>query len=129
VTEVCSEAPALTPGSPLNLTLRSGTPHRFSASCGAPGGEVVARLTVPARSRVVIRPTASFPSSLYVRRACADPDAEVRCVSAQATHERGFDQVLDAGTYYVFVDAASAASSGAVRLEAEVTPALPERVP
>lgn len=104
---------------PLAVGSTSGTTRRgeseHSGSCGSSESkEVVYTLAVPRRQRVTIDVDPQFDSVLYVRKDdCADKDAEVVCnddVSSggnkRSTSSRGsrIDEVLDPGTYWVFVD-------------------------
>jgi hypothetical protein len=76
-------------------------------SCGSTTSrEMVYRIDVPARERVVIEVNAQFDSVLYVRKDdCQDRDAEVACNDDSGGPKRSrIDEVFDAGTYFIFVD-------------------------
>jgi hypothetical protein len=69
--------------------------------------ELVYRLDLTSRQNVTIDVTTQrFDSVLYVRKGeCADDSAEVACNDDSPNQHRSrIDTVLDAGTYFVFVD-------------------------
>ncbi len=73
---------------------------------GAGAGDVVYRVEVPRRSRVVAHFSAEEGEHVFsLMRACADKSSEIAC-------ERGIDQVLMPGTYFLTVDGATAAAAG-----------------
>lgn len=86
----------------------------YEGSCGTSSAkEVVYRLDVPVRQRVAIEVEPRFDAVLYLRKDCTDPGSEVACnddVQGRAsprsspTRPSKVDEVLDPGTYYVFVD-------------------------
>jgi hypothetical protein len=77
------------------------------ASCAtSTSREIVYRLDIAARQRASIDVDPRFDSVLYVRKDdCTDTEAEVAC-NDDVGHERRshVDEVLEPGTYYVFVD-------------------------
>jgi hypothetical protein len=100
-------------------------------SCGNTGAsELVYRLDLPSRQRVTIDVRAQFDSVLYVRRGdCSDPDAEVACNDdAPGGGRRSrLDEVLEAGTYFVFVDGYGE-EEGAFRMTVQMRPTTGSRV-
>lgn len=107
------EAPSpLGPGITMGTTAHGEA--NFEGSCGTSSAkEIVYRLDVPTRQRVSIEVDPRFDAVLYIRKDCADPGTEVACnddIQGRAT-SRGsnmrpskIDEVLDPGTYFVFVD-------------------------
>jgi hypothetical protein len=105
--------PAGTCESPLPIaagTFEGNTSHGESeneASCASSvSREVVYRLDVGARQRATIDVDPHFDSVLYLRKDdCTDVEAEVAC-NDDVGHERRshIDEVLEPGTYFVFVD-------------------------
>ncbi len=108
----CDDPIILTAGSTMGSTRRGEAEH--SGSCGsAESKEIVHRLDLSRRQRVTIEVDPTFDSVLYVRKdACDDADAEVACnddiasSGRKTSASRGsrIDEVLDPGTYWVFVD-------------------------
>jgi len=104
--------------SPLGPGITTGSTANgeasFEGSCGTSSAkEMVYRLDVPSRQRVSIEVDPRFDAVLYIRKDCADPSTEIGCnddVSGRspsrgnAMRPSKLDEVLDAGTYYVFVD-------------------------
>ena len=99
-------------------------------SCGnSAANELVYRLDLPSRQRVTIDVRAQYDAVLYVRRGeCADPDAEVACNDdAPGGGRRSrVDEVLDPGTYFVFVDGYGE-EEGAFRMTVRMRPAPTSR--
>ncbi len=98
--------------------MEEGTCGNTSAS------ELVYRLDLPSRQRVTIDVRAEYDAVLYVRRGeCADPEAEVACNDdAPGGGRRSrVDEVLDAGTYFVFVDGYGE-EEGAYRMTVQLRP-------
>jgi hypothetical protein len=93
--------------------LRRGE-SKHTARCRiAEGNESVYRFDVVRRQRLTIDVDPTFDSVLYVRKDdCSDEEAEVACNDDAASGGKGgsssrgsrIDEVLDPGTYYVFVD-------------------------
>ena len=108
-----ASGPAGTCESPLPLTAGTfeGNTSRGEseneASCASSASrELVYRLDVAARQRATIDVDPHFDSVLYVRKDdCTDLEAEVAC-NDDVGHERRshVDEVLEPGTYFVFVD-------------------------
>jgi len=124
---VASSSPAQTTGagtceSPLVLSptagvvtgnTRRGESEHAGGCATSDSKELVYRLELPRRQRVTLETEPQFDSVLYVRKDdCGDSDAEVACnddassASGKRSSNRGsrLDEVLDPGTYYVFVD-------------------------
>jgi hypothetical protein len=105
--------PAGTCESPLPITAGTfeGNTSRGEsgneASCAtSTSREIVYRLDIAARQRASIDVDPHFDSVLYVRKDdCSDTEAEVAC-NDDVGHERRshVDEVLEPGTYFVFVD-------------------------
>lgn len=102
---------------PLGPGISTGTTAHgeanFEGTCGTSSAkEIVYRLEVPTRQRVSIEVDPRFDAVLYVRKECSEPESEVACNDDVQTRTSGraamrpsrIDEVLDAGTYYVFVD-------------------------
>ncbi len=94
-------------------TLNASTSHGESENDGSCGSgtarELVYRLEVPARQRVTIDVDPHFDAVIYLRKGeCSDQDAdaEVACNDDDAHHGHSskLDTVLDAGSYFLFVD-------------------------
>ncbi len=107
------EAPLpLSVGTVAGNTRRGESEH--AGGCGnSESKEVVYKLDVARRQRVTIDVDPSFDSVLYLRKDdCEEKDAEVACnddVSSgskrnSSTRGSRIDEVLEPGTYYVFVD-------------------------
>lgn len=104
--------------SPIPLTIgdltgntRRGDAEHAGSCASADSKELIYKLELQRRQRVTIEVNPQqFDSVLYIRKDdCADADAEVACnddMSGSRSSSRGsrLDEVLDAGTYYVFVD-------------------------
>jgi hypothetical protein len=106
-------------------TSRGERDHR--GSCGSTDGhEVVYKLELPQRQRVVLDLDSRFDGVLYVRREdCAEEGAEVACNDdapngrGSSTQNSRVDEVFEAGTYYVFVDA-SGSEGGTFHLKVQM---------
>ncbi len=122
--------------SPIPLVagaLNASTAHGESeheGSCASSGSrELIYKLDLPSRQRVTIEVDPRFDAVLYVRKDdCADAEAEVAC-NDDVGHQRKsrVDEVLDPGTYYVFVDG-YASESGAFHMTVALadTPTIAE---
>src|SRR4029077_6587528 len=102
-------------------TYAGNTSHGDSdneGSCASSSSrELVYKLDLASRQRVTIDVDPHFDAVLYVRKDdCGDPEAEVAC-NDDAGHQRKskVDEVLEAGTYFVFVDGYSS-DSGAFKM-------------
>jgi hypothetical protein len=106
-------APKGTCDSPLPLTAglydgstSHGEMENESSCASSSSREIVYRLDLATRQRVTLDVDPHFDSVLYVRKDdCSDVEAEVAC-NDDVGHERRskVDDVLDPGTYFVFVD-------------------------
>jgi hypothetical protein len=100
------EAPIpITAGTYTGSTSR-GESENEATCASSTSHEIVYRLDVAARQRVTLDVDPRFDSVLYVRKDdCAEAEAEVAC-NDDVGHERRsrIDEVLDPGTYFVFVD-------------------------
>jgi hypothetical protein len=107
---------------PLTAGVTTGnTSHGESdneGSCASSSShELVYKLDLASRQRVTIEVDPHFDAVLYVRKDdCADADSEVAC-NDDAGHQRKskVDEVLEAGTYFVFVDGYSS-DAGAFKM-------------
>ncbi len=133
------EAPLpLSAGDFTGSTLRGehqNEPKGVAGCSKGTGPEMVYRLDLTAREKVTIavETPETFDSVLYVRSAdCSDSDAEVACNDDAPTpgtnetnrqHSR-IEQVLDAGTYFVFVDGYSGAA-GSFKMHVELADVPP----
>jgi hypothetical protein len=106
-------------------TSRGERDHR--GSCGSTDGhEVIYKLEVPQRQRVVLDLDSRFDGVLYVRRDdCAEDGSEVACNDdapngrGSSTQNSRIDEVFEPGTYYVFVDA-SGSEGGTFHLKVQM---------
>ncbi len=109
----CENPIALGPGV-TNGTTAHGEAN-FEGTCGTSSAkEVVYRMEIPTRQRVSIEVDPRFDAVLYIRKECGEPSSEVACnddVQGRSSSGRSsnmrpskVDEVLDAGTYFVFVD-------------------------
>jgi len=132
--DTCADAVPLTPGTPVEgNTLQA---HDDLASpCGAAqeGYDVVYRLEVPNRARVKLwfeQSDLGQQGTLTVLRDCAQiANAREQCRAGALGEQTGFDQILDAGTYFVVVDSATPRAFGRFRLNSRIEDAaLAERL-
>lgn len=108
----CSSPIAIGAGLVIGSTRRGESEH--TGGCGqADGKELVYKIDVPRRQRLVADVDGQFDTVLYVRKdECEDSEAEVACNDdaptgkgkASNTRASRIDEVVDPGTYYVFVD-------------------------
>jgi hypothetical protein len=112
----CESPIPLAVGTTTGSTRRGDADHTGGCA-SSESRELVYKLEVARRGRVTIEVDPQFDSVLYVRKEeCAEAEAEVACNDDasgspagnghRSTASRGsrLDEVLDAGTYYVFVD-------------------------
>lgn len=108
----CASPITLVPGTILGNT-RRGEAESVGGCASSESKEIVYRLELTKRQRVVLDVDPSFDSVLYVRRdACEDESAEVACNDDRSGAGRGsssgrgsrLDEVLEPGAYFVFVD-------------------------
>jgi hypothetical protein len=98
----------------------------FAAGCaeetGAP--ESVFRFSIEKRARIgLLLNSKAGDAVLHVRSDCMDPGSEVACNDDHGSKERSeVDVVLDAGTYFVFVDGHEPADAGPFTIEARTLP-------
>jgi len=102
----CGAPSVIVPGHVYTGNTEEGTDDAEGSCAGSSGGrERVYRLDLPTRQRVVIELSAEFDTILYVRQGdCSDDAAEVKCNDDAGPKRSRIDAVLDAGTYFVFVD-------------------------
>lgn len=123
--EVCQNATALAPNTPVTAQLTSQDHDVFRARCGgtARGPERVYTLAVPRESRLQLHAESDFDAVIHVRRACADADSELACNDdAEDIQHARLNTVLQEGTYYVFADGFQQNASGTYTLEADLAP-------
>lgn len=123
--EVCQNAAALTPNTPVTGQLSSQDHDIFRARCGgnARGPERVYSLVVPRESRVQLHEESDFDAVIHVRRACADASSEVACNDdAEDIQHARLNTVLQEGTYYVFADGFHPNAAGNYTIEADLAP-------
>jgi hypothetical protein len=109
----CESPLLLAPGTTVGNT-RRGESETSGGCASSESKELVYKLEVARRQRVIIEVDAQFDSVLYVRKdECAEAEAEVACnddatagAGKRGPSSRGsrIDEVVEAGTYYVFVD-------------------------
>jgi hypothetical protein len=129
-----AQAGAGTCESPLPLVPGITTGNTRRAEAENAGGcassdskELVYKLDVPRRQRVVVEVDPQFDSVLYVRRdECGDAESEVACNDDAGSGKRGssskgsrIDEVLEAGTYWVFVDGYGS-GAGSFRMNVQI---------
>lgn len=109
----CESPIALTAGTITGSTAHGQSenePGASDCSNGASSKELVYRFEVPQKQRAVVEVAPRYDSVVYLRKDdCADADAEIAC-NDDAPHSHGspspsrLDEILDPGTYYLFVD-------------------------
>jgi hypothetical protein len=114
----CQAPTVIAAGHVYTGSTEEGTDDAEGSCAGSSGGkERVYRLDLATRQRVVIEVSAEFDSVLYVRHGdCADDSAEVKCNDDAGPKRSRIDAVLDAGSYFVFVDGYGD-EAGAYRLQ------------
>jgi hypothetical protein len=102
----CNAPTVIAPGHVYSGSTEDGVDDSEGSCAGSAGGrERVYRLDLPTRQRVVIELAAEFDTVLYVRQTdCTDDAAEIKCNDDAGPKRSRIDAVLDAGTYFVFVD-------------------------
>ncbi len=123
--EVCQNAAALAPNTPVTGQLSSQDFNIFNARCGngARGPDRVYRLEVPQESRLQLHEESDYDGVIYLRRACGDANTEVECNDdAEDTQHARINAVVPAGTYYVYSDAYRPNASGNYTIEADLAP-------
>ncbi|MCL2824331.1 MAG: hypothetical protein FWD57_10090 [Polyangiaceae bacterium] len=116
----CADPAVIVDGQTYVGDTRRGTSREEGTCAGCTGPELVYRLDLPMQRRVTIEVAADFDSVLYVRRGdCEDSSAEVACNDDEAVGGRRgskVDEVLEPGTYYVFVDGYGSQDAGEYRM-------------
>ena len=95
------------------------------ASCAAAGRDVVHSISLGRRRRIVARANSvagGFPSALSLRSTCTAPATELVCDAGGPTGLAALDTFVDPGTYYLWLDAATAGASGNYRVDVEIDP-------
>lgn len=108
------EAPFPLPPGPTVGNTRRGEAESTGSCASSDSKELVYQLDVARRQRVTIEVDPQFDSVLYMRRdTCNESEAEVACNddASSGSGKRGasskgsrIDEVLDPGSYFVFVD-------------------------
>jgi hypothetical protein len=131
------ESPFLLASGNTTGNTRHGEAESTGSCANAESKELVYKLEVTRRQRVSIEVDPQFDSVLYIRKdECGDTEAEIACnddatpgAGKRGPSSRGsrLDEVLDPGTYFVFVDGYGA-ESGAFRMETTIAdvPSLAE---
>ena len=109
----CESPLLLVPGTTAGNT-RRGEAENAASCASSDSKELVYKLEVTRRQRVAIEVDPQFDSVLYVRKdECGETESEVACnddatagAGKRGPSSRGsrIDEVLDPGTYFVFVD-------------------------
>ncbi|MDB4940720.1 MAG: hypothetical protein JWP97_254 [Labilithrix sp.] len=109
----CALPMALAPGASTGTT-RHGDAENAGSCASSDAKELVYKLEVTRRQRVTVEVDPQFDSVVYMRKDdCGDSDAEVACNDdatsgagkrGPSSHGSRLDEVLEPGTYYVFVD-------------------------
>ncbi len=132
VGEVCRNAAALSPNTPVTGQLTAQDLNLFQSTCGAQsrGPERVYRLEVPQESRLQLHQESDYDGTLHVRAACTDIAREVACNddAEDISHSR-INTVLPAGTYYVFTDGYTPNAQGNYTLQADLAPVVGGNTP
>ena len=116
----CESPLALAAGT-FNGSTARGESDNEGACANSTSKELVYKLDLAVRQRVTVEVDPHFDAVLYVRKEdCADADAEVAC-NDDVGHQRKsrVDEVLEPGTYFVFVDGYSS-ESGAFRMNVQL---------
>jgi hypothetical protein len=116
-------APGLVTGSTVHGEAENEcTTDSPGCSSASDGPEIVYRIDIPSQKRLLLELDARYDAILYVRKEdCTSQDAEVKCNDDDNNNAQRsrIDTVIDAGTYYVFVDSFSR-NTGAYRLNVTV---------
>lgn len=92
---------------------RRGSSEHTANNCGnTDAKELVYRIDIEKRSRVLLDVDPSFDSVLYVRKDdCMDQESQIACnddaaqtSGGKTTHASRIEEVFEPGTYFVFVD-------------------------
>lgn len=120
----CRTAPAIRPGTQITADT-TGSTDRFQATCagGTQSPELVYRLTLRRRQRVRISSEQTdWDGAVYVRQDCTDATTEVACNDDAGDNRHSMiETVLDAGTYFVFVDGYASGNQGRFTLDVDVS--------
>ncbi|MBX3234392.1 MAG: hypothetical protein KIT84_38200 [Labilithrix sp.] len=124
------EAPLPLPLGASTGSTRKGEADHSGKCVNADAKEVVYRLDLEKRQRLVVEVDPTFDSVVYLRRDdCEEKEAEVACnddvvagTSKRPMQDRGsrIEEVLEPGPYFLFVDAAGS-NGGTYRMDVELT--------
>jgi hypothetical protein len=124
----CESPLLLAPGAAIGNT-RHGQAENAGGCASSDSKELVYKLDVTRRQRVTIEVDPQFDSVVYLRNGdCADAESEVACnddatsgSGKRGSSSRGsrIDEVLEPGTYFVFVDGYGA-EAGPFRMNVQI---------
>lgn len=124
----CDSPLALVTGTTTGTT-RRGEAEQVGSCANSESKELVYKLEVARRQRVVVEIDPQFDSVLYIRKdECTASDAEIACnddatsgAGKRGASSRGsrLDEVLEPGTYYVIVDGYGA-EAGAFHMNVQI---------
>lgn len=124
------EAPfALSAGDVTGSTARGESRNEAKGCPAAKGPELVYRLDLTARQKVTVKvENDGFDAVLYMRKgSCSDQESEIACNddAPDKDHSR-IEEVVDPGTYYVFVDSYNEGKGGGFKMNVDLVdvPAL-----
>ncbi len=103
----------------LGDTQLGGADAEGSCAKSRLGGDLVYEIELTTMKTLVAEITASDDLAFYLRTACADPGAEVKCVPARM--KQGKFNALDPGIYYLWVDTTAPGKEGPFTLRIEMT--------
>jgi hypothetical protein len=124
----CESPLLLTPGATTGNT-RRGEAENAGGCASSDSNELVYKLEVTRRQRISIEVDPQFDSVLYVRKdECGETESEIACnddatagAGKRGPSSRGsrIDEVLEPGTYFVFVDGYGA-ETGTFRMNVQI---------
>ena len=120
----CRQAPTLRPGRQVTGDTTAST-DRFQATCGGStqSPDLVYRLQLRRTQRVRISSEQTdFDGAIYVRRDCTDGNTEVACNDDAGDNRHSMiETVLEAGSYFFFVDGFGTGQQGHFTLDVDVS--------
>jgi hypothetical protein len=123
----CDSPIAIAPGT-INGNTTNGESENRGQCVNSQGREIVYRLELPSTKKLTIEVKARFDAVLYVRKEVCDSDDEeyeVKCNDDDGDeHSSRIDAVVEAGTYYVFVDGYDDPGSFVMNVSATDVPSL-----
>lgn len=121
---LCRAAPMLRSGQRVRGD-SSGARDRFQASCGegTESPDVVYRLPIARRSRVVVHLRSEHDGVLHLRRSCSDPASEIVCNDDYEDNKNSrIDTVLEPGLYFVIAEGFRSENVGPFTIDTAITP-------